>query len=255
MRFFSIYTLDFFIRLVYVLISYLLCWIIFFNYIEILFLFEVYPLLSVFSTKRFILTHITQLFNTIWFFSLTLSVIFIYPLFVYQSKCFLISGWYYYQIKLYSNLLNRVPFLFVLIYAIIHFYLIPNLLSFFLYWEVSDEYSLLRIEAEISLYLYILWLSTFKFILTFILVTFIKISIVFIYVNNVNYIYLYLLKFKKIFIFIIICLLFVLTPPEFLTQILITFYIYLSVESLFFHSCIKYLIKNAYTKTIIKKTT
>jgi len=249
------YTLDFFIHLVYVLIGYLLCWIIFFNYIEILFLFEVYPLLSVFSTKRFILTHITQLFNTIWFFSLTLSFIFIYPLFVYQLKHFLISGWYYYQIKLYNNLSNKIPFLFVLIYAIIHFYIIPNLLSFFLYWEVSDEYSLLRIEAEISLYLYILWLSTFKFILTFILITVIKISTFFIYVNNVNCMYFYLLKFKKIFIFTAICLLFVFIPPEFLTQILITLYIYLFVEFFFFYSCIKYLIKNAYIKTITKKTT
>jgi len=92
MRPFSAYTLDFFICLLYILFSFLLCLIIFFNYIEILFLFEVYPLLIILPTKRFILTQITQLFNSIWFFSLILSSFFIYPLAAYELKYFFNSG-------------------------------------------------------------------------------------------------------------------------------------------------------------------
>lgn len=75
------------------------------------------------------------------------------------------------------------------------------------------------------------------------------------YFTKTNSIYFLLLKLKKIFIFSIIFLLFLLTPPEVITQILITFYVYAMVELFFFHTCIKYIIKNAYSKTIIKKTT
>lgn len=255
MKFFNIYVLDLFICLIYTLVSYLLCWIVFFNYIEILFLFEVYPLLYVLSTKRFILTQVTQLFNSIWFFSLVMSTIFTYPLLTYQFKYFLSSSWYSYQIRLYSNLTKKNEFLFVIIYLSIHFFLIPNILIFFLYWEVSDEYSLLRIEAEISFYYYLLWLTTFKLTLIIILIILIKIFMLIFYIIDVNLSYFYLLKFKKIFIFSIICFLFLLTPPEFISQIFITFCVSLFVELFFFHTCIKYLIKNAYIKTIIKKTT
>lgn len=255
MKPFNIYVLDFFVCLMYIVFSYFFCLIIFFHYIEILFLFEVYPLLFLLSTKRFILTQVTHLFNAIWFFSLTMSTILVYPLFVHQFKQFLSSGWYKYQIKLYNNLTNKSSFLFVIIYLSIHFFLIPNILNFFLYWEVSDEYSLLRIEAEISLYFYILWLTAFKFTFSVMLIILIKTFTFTFYVTSTNFTYFYLLRFKKIFIFIVISFLFLLTPSEFITQILTIFCVYLFVEFLFFYICIKYLIKNAYLKTIIKKAT
>lgn len=235
--------------------SYFLCWIIFFNHIEILFLFETYPLLHVLTTKRFILTQVTQLFNTIWFFSSTISTIFIYPLYIYIFQYFLTSSWYYYQIKLYKTLTVKNLVLFSIVHFLIQFFLLPNILNFFLYWEISDEYSLLRVEAEISLYFYILWLATFKFALVTILIMLTKILTLSLYVASINLIYFYLLKFKKLFLFSIVLCLCLLIPPDLLTQILLTFLIYIFVELFFFYICIKYLIKNAYIKPTIKKTT
>jgi len=62
---YNIYFLDFCVRLVYVFFSYFLCVIIIFNNINTFFLFETLPFLSVETDKRFIITQITQLFNTI----------------------------------------------------------------------------------------------------------------------------------------------------------------------------------------------
>jgi len=171
-----------------------------------------------------------------------------------QFRCFLSPGWYKFQIKLYDSLTAKNLFLFILFYFLIHLYLIPNVLNFFLYWEISDEYSLLRIEAEISFYLYVLWLITFKLTLTVISIIFIKLFIFGFYIININLIYFSSKKFRKIFTFSSISFLFLLTPPEVITQILLTFFIYLLVELFYFYICIKYLIKNAYTKTNIKKT-
>jgi len=253
MRPFSAYTLDFFICLLYILFSFLLCLIIFFNYIEILFLFEVYPLLIILPTKRFILTQITQLFNSIWFFSLILSSFFIYPLAAYELKYFFNSGWYNYQIKLCKNLFIINLIFFIISFFIISFFIIPMSIHFFLYWEILDDYSLLRIEAEISLYFYIVWLTTFKFTVTFVLLYYIKLLIIIFYVTKIKFIYFYSLKYKKIVTFTIICLLFILVPPEFIVQMLIVLLTFIFVELFFFFICIKYLIKNAHIKATFKK--
>jgi len=250
----SSYTLDFFISLVYVLFGYLFCWLVCFNNIETIFLFEVYPLLSILPKKRFILTQITQLFNIIWYFSIIIAAIISYPLAVFKLKSFLTSGYYAYQIKLYNNFIIKNLVMASFIYILIHFHLIPNLISFFLYWEISNDYSLLRIEAEISLYFYLLWSTSFKFILTFTFIVLNKMLTIFTYIFNVSHFYIYFLKLKKVFIFNLVCLFFLLTPPELVIQILIICCTYVIIESFFFCVCMKYLIKNAYIKTNIKKT-
>lgn len=65
MKPYNIYTLDITIRIIYLLISFIFCTFIFFQFIEVILLFEVSPVIFYTMSKRFIVTQITQLFTTV----------------------------------------------------------------------------------------------------------------------------------------------------------------------------------------------
>ena len=260
MKPYNIYTLDITIRIIYLLISFIFCTFIFFQFIEVILLFEVSPVIFYTMSKRFIVTQITQLFTTVWFFCTTLSFIFIFPLTVYHIKCFFVSSWYYYQVQLYVKISIQFLAVFFLIYTLSHLYLVSYLIDFFLYWEVDDEYSLLRIEAEISLFLYVLWLFLIKFSISLIFTLVTIISFLCYSLIYIKYLYLFMLLKKKIFIFIITFLVILLIPPDFLIQLIVTAFIFCLIEFFLFAICFKlfYIFKllnttlNANVKTNIK---
>ena len=256
MRPYNIYILDFFLRIFYILISYLFCWIIFFNNIEILFLFEVFPFVSILSNKRFILVQVTQLINTIWFFCIFLCSVWIMPLIYYNIQYFFISSWYNYQLKVYYIFSWYFIFIFFCLFFFNHFIVVLNLLKFFFYCEIIDEYSLLKIEAEISLISYITWICMFKFITSFFVsIIFVVMHFVFCAIDII-YLYTPILIYKQILSFIIICICFFFIPPDFFLQLFLTVLIFISIEFSFFLACVKLYKKlkkfNAYFKTNIK---
>lgn len=258
MKIYQIYFLELNFRLFYIFISYLLCFIIFFLNVDNAFLFETNSLLSVLTTKRLILTKISQLFNTIWFLCNSFSFSFIFPLIFYHILLFLQSGWYWYQIKLYCNLNFYWTNVFVFFYILCHIIVISNLIIFFLYWEIKDVSSLLRIEAEISLFYYVLWSFNFKFFFSYLMSNFFFCVNIILKLFNIFSLYRLFLKSKKLINYCIICSLFILFPPDFFIQILIIMISYLIFEFFFFIICIKIYVKlnlrNAYSKTVIKSS-
>lgn len=239
MKFYNVYTLDIFSRSTYIFISFIFCWIIFFYYRETLFLLEVLPFVVSTVQKRFIATHLIHLFNTTWFLCTILSFIFIFPLVIKTFELFFSSSWYNYQKNFYNNLLTILTKIFLIFNIFNQLFLLPCLISFFLYWEILDEYSLLKVEAEIALFFYIKWVFTFKFLFSFLttLLIFFITSLFFLF-SSKN-LYFILVIYKKNIIFVIIFVIMFLVPPDFLLQILLTFLVVLSVELFLFFTCIK----------------
>ena len=240
MKPYNVYFIDFVFRLIYIFFSFLLCFILFFNHINTVFLFETFPLLFILSKKRFILTQITQLFNILWFYCNFLSFLFTFPLIIYYVNLFFNSSWYHYQITLYKLLTNLTFFIFVSFYFLTHITIIPNVLEFLLYWEIVDEYSLLKIEAEISLFFYIIWSLRFKFVLAFVLSNLFFLLLLTFSILKTLQLYILIQKFKKILIFIVLCFLFFLIPPDFWIQLILTLISYILIEFLFLLICINF---------------
>lgn len=219
--------------------SYFFCLILVFNNINIIFLFETFPFLSILLSKQFIFTQVNQLFNLIWFCSLFWSSIFILPLVSYHLRYFFASSWYLYQLELYINLVNSFVFLFWCFYLTTHFIVIPKLLVFLLKWEVINKYSLLQIEAKISLFFYIIWSTnlklTFSFIFSFVLLVLLT---VFRFLT-INSLYKLIKRYKKLVIFKLLCLCFFLIPPDFTFQLFLTISIGLGMELLLLMICVR----------------
>ena len=251
MKPYSIYFLDFSYRLAYILVSYVICLILIFNNIKVLFLFETYPLLDFLSNQRLILTQITQVFTTVWFLSVSFSTIFVFPLIIYHIKSFMVSSWYSYQLNLYLDLVSSLVSSFILFWIITYLFIIPTMIKFFLYWEITDSYSLLRIEAEIALFYYVIWSTIFKCTISLIL-TIIYLSAKFFF----NFLPLTLLykivkSFKKVGLFSFVCLIFIFIPPDFILQFIVIIISYFLSESLFLLICIRIYIK-IFNNTTIK---
>ena len=239
MKPYNIYFKDVLNRITYIFLSYLCCIAVLLNHINTVFLFEALPFLFTLSNKRFIFTQTIELFNLVWFCCIFLSSIFIFPLVSYHINLFFISSWHNYQSSLYNKLIHFYFTLFILFYFIIHFNLISNLIVFLFHWETIDKSSLLKIEAEISLFYYIIWSTNLKFALALSLAFgSLVLLIVFSFLDTIS-LYKVVYNYKKIIVFILLCFIFLFIPPDFLIQIFITIINYLAIEFLFLLVCIR----------------
>lgn len=238
MKPYSVYFFDFFFKLLYFIISFTSLFILFFNNIHLYFLFEILPFMSIFYYKRFIITHITHLFNSIWTFAFFYSWVFIFPLCSHQIFLFFKPGWYYYQKFIYKFFSTWIYCWFVVFFVCFHFIIVPILLNFFLYWELTDHYSLLRIESEIDFFYYILWIIIFKCSFSTILSYFILCMMQTFFFLRIIKIYIYLKNYLNLLIFIIITFLYLLIPPDFLLQLFLVVFIYTIIKFFYFLICL-----------------
>jgi len=248
MKPYNIYVKDFIVRCLYFLFSYTLCLFIFFYKMEDLFLLEVHPLVKL-TNKRFIVTTLTDFIDVVWFLSVYMSNFFLYPLFFYHSISFFCNSWYNYQLKFYKKLLGISFLVFFICFFIIHYTFLPLLFNFFLYWEIKEDSSLLRIETETTLVSYVTWTLNFKSIFCSFLIFFILSSIIFFNFATNKRIYNFVKYNKNTLTFSFILLLFLLTPPDFSMQLLIVISSFFINDILFFFACTKfyksnYILKN-----------
>lgn len=239
MKPYNVYLKDLLNRVVYILFSYFFCLTLIFTHINIIFLFETFPFLSILINKRFIFTQVTQVFNLVWFCCFFFSSIFTFPLVSYHLKCFFSSSWYKYQVNLYNKVLNGFGSLFLISYVSTHFIIIPNLLMFLLCWEIKDKNSLLQIEAEISLLFYVVWSLNLKLIFSLIFSIFLLTLLTFSIFLKITNLYKLTIKSKNIIIFVFICFLFLFIPPDLILQFFWTIASYLVMEFFFFLICTK----------------
>nr|WDA66118.1 preprotein translocase subunit SecY [Phymatolithon calcareum] len=238
MKPYGVYVIDLLIRSLYVLLSYALCLIIFFYKIDILFLIEVYPLLSL-SSKRFIVTNLTDFIDVIFLLSIFMSTFSIFPLFFFHVTLFFCSSWYSYQLKFYKRLTLIFYKIFVTWYFILHYFFFPVIFNFFTYWEIKEDSSLLRIETETTLISYVIWTLNFKAVFCSFLILLVFITINFLYFIKIKQVYKFIKLNKSIFIFLLTFLSFLVTPPDFFTQLFLVIGNFFICDILFFYICIK----------------
>ena len=243
MNTYRIYLLDIFFRTNYVLFSFSCCCVIFFCFVESLFLFESLPITHSLSHKRFIVTEVVHLFKIVWLFVITLSFLFLFPLVTHHLKYFFKSAWHFPQIKFYGDSLKLFNVIFILIYFSAHSYLLPEILKFFFCWEVVDEFSLLRVEPELSLLLYVIWTFSTKFLVSS-CATSLCIFIFWISRSQpTRVLYYTALCWRKLIMFVMLLILFTAIPPDLFNQCLLTGLVFTFVETFFFFLCQKLFIK------------
>jgi len=219
-------------RIIYIFISFLLTFIICFNYWKVIFWY--FTLLFLASHKFFIYTKIYEaLFISIkfsLFISLIINLIFI----IYNSFFYLIKGFY----NIYIYLLCIYIFFFYLLLIIIFFisydYLIPYILNFLLNFQQLDInlFSILTFEARLSDFfnlicnvIYIFYLNLFIF---FSFISFLILKYNFKFLRPLTYLLL---------IFIIL----IFSPPDLFIQIILFFIFLIIVEIIIFlNYCIKF---------------
>lgn len=239
MKPYSFYGFELVTRVFYIFFSYCFCLIMIFLNIDTFLLFEIYPFITV-KSSRFISTCITDFTDVIWTLSVFISIIFTLPLFVYHINSFFCTSWYVYQINFYKKLVWISLMFFLIVYFIAHNNFLPHVFNFFLYWEITEETSLLRIEAETTILPYIKWVLFLKSTFSFLISLGFFIFYIFLYFFRIKYIY-YFFKFNKnVFIYLFIFLSFLITPPDFFIQLLLIFFNLLFFNLLFLVLCIKF---------------
>nr|AYR06612.1 preprotein translocase subunit SecY [Renouxia sp.] len=235
---FFIYTKEFFIRISYIVISYLLCLLIFFQYVNFIFLFEVYPFIKI-SYKKFISTQVTDLINTVWFLDFYLSSIFIFPLVGYHVSAFFSPSWYRYQLDLFKKFVLIIWFLFLPFFFFFHFKILPEILNFLSYWEIKESHSLLKIEIKARISLYINWILTTNFIFSYMVSTFGILILILNYLIKISKLYNFFKNKKNFLIFFSVFIIFIFLPPDIFSQFVTLFLIVIFYELIFIFLCIK----------------
>ena len=239
MKFYTFYIQNILWRSIYIFFSGFFTFIIIFKNIDFFFYLELYPLLISVKEKKIIITELMQLFNIIWTFSMFLACIILFPYIIYQVTFFLYDSWYSYQLLFLINNLILLLLLFIFSYFIIHFYIISNILIFFLDWDFIIKNASWNLDLNFTLYEYIIWIITFKFSLSLVF----SFSIVFLF-NLMNFIkiqviYKFISKLKKIVFFFFLFFLFLCIPPDLIIQIIVCLLIILFFELTFYFFCIK----------------
>nr|AHX02515.1 SecY [Schimmelmannia schousboei] len=219
--------------------SLVLCILVSISNLHSLILFETYPFLQ-FSNKKFIITHITDIIDIVWFLVLSNSLLSVFPLLFFQLTKFFSSSWYIYQLRFSNKVFVYSYFAFILILIICYLQIIPITLSFLSQWEyLRKPNSILNIELEFRILSYILWTLAFRnYIGCFIFIIFIIINKVrFLY--HMKSVYIFSKLYRKQVVFFNLFCLFLISPSDIFLQFLSLFLILVFFEIVFFFICYK----------------
>lgn len=224
-------------RLFYCLLSSIIVFFITFYYIEFLFLFEVYPFIK-FTHKRFIATHITELFNSVLQTCFFITCISEFPLFAYHILAFFSNCWFSYQFTLLRFYIFLVLLLFLQTLFFTNIYLLPKIFDFFTQWEALSV-TLFQVELDTRILTYLLWVNHVYSFVNFSFSLFFTILFLFVLFMSPYQFYSYLNSYKKQVMFMVLLIFMIISPPDFWIQLmLITFSIFF-IEISFFLSCFR----------------
>lgn len=235
----NIYFKEILWRTFYCTLSLILIFIVSFHYIEFIFLFEIFPLIKL-SHKKFIATHITELFDSVLqtcFFMLSING---FPLIAYHILAFFISGWFNYQVILMWRYLLVLLLFVSSSFLFTNVYLLPKVFNFFTQWEIFQENTILHISLEARIYLYLQWINRmYNSISFFFSISLIILFLILLFVLPYK-LYLFIKLHKKQILFMQILVLFTLSPPDFWIQLFLIFTSSLLLEIFFFLSCFRF---------------
>lgn len=232
----SIYFHEFKWRFFYTLLSNIICILILLKYFQILILLNVFPLFKI-NHHRFIATHVTDLFNTFFWVCLYLSIIWIFPLIIWQIKYFLSPRWTKLQLQFFEKISNLLWSFFNLFILIFHFKCIPIILKFCLTWEIKNKYSYIQLEIESRINEYLFWIlkTNISFAISWLSVVFFIIIILLFF--GPLFLYLTAKLYKKQIIIIVFIIFSFLLPLDINSQLLLLINLIIFYEVFFFNLC------------------
>ena len=224
------------LRISYLLFSYFLSLLIMLKYNESIFFLETYAFIY-FNKKRFIATHITEVFFTSIYAGISLSCAISFPYAYYHCKNFLTAGWYKSQVWFFSMLIVPSSILFFVCMFVCYFLMLPSFFYFLDNWKVTLDYALeIQLEARIEIYTY--WtLQTSYFLSNITSIFFTKLLHSYL-LDNMITLHIQARKFKKYFLVCLCLLASFVIPPENFLQVFFVIVLALFVEILFLITCI-----------------
>ena len=232
------YTLELFYRFFYTFISFILCCVILYPNIQTLLLVETYPFLKL-SEKKFIATHVTDLFECIWLLIISTSLLTTFPLFFFHLIQFSRTSWYDYQLYLAKQLLIFPIIIYLLFLFLCYLSLFPLILTFLEQWELKKVASILSIKVEFRILSYLNWILITRYLSGFFTFLFFTFLIKSIFLFNSKSFYNSIRIFRNQFSFTTILIFFFFTPPDIHLQFLIILFTFIFYELIFFLSCYK----------------
>nr|YP_009132710.1 SecY-independent transporter protein [Bangia fuscopurpurea]AKA66475.1 SecY-independent transporter protein [Bangia fuscopurpurea] len=223
-------------RLGYFLLSFAICFFVILNYSESILFLETY-VFAYLMKKRFIATHITELFLTAIYISFNFSSIAIFPYVYYHCQSFFATGWYKAQAWLFSSVTTFVFIIFFLSLQFCYFFLLLYAFSFFSTWEIASTYAL-QIQLEVRIVTYTYWtLQTACFLSNIVCITFFYL-LYFYLKDNMITLHKFLRSYRKHFLISICLFTSIFIPPEAFLQFIFISTTTLINELLFFVTCI-----------------
>nr|YP_011003654.1 Sec-independent protein translocase component TatC [Gracilaria eucheumatoides]WPS66056.1 Sec-independent protein translocase component TatC [Gracilaria eucheumatoides] len=231
------YSLELIFRFIYICISFLLCIsVASFNSYYLLF-FEVYPFIKL-GLKKFIITNVMDLFNTLWLLTISKSLIFVLPYWIFHLYKFSSSSWYSYQLKFFKQSLFFSFFFSLTSLIIFNLSFLPPILSLLTTWSYKSN-NLFYIFAEFRIISYIKWVLLFQYFIGYISLVFFLLILQLQLFIKLDSFYFLAKYYRKFFVFGIICILFILIPPDGLMQGLVIGASFLILEIVFLFVCYK----------------
>lgn len=204
-------------KFMYSLLSILMTIITCYIYINQLIYVFSSTLLHYMNSHRFIFTQLTEVFFTYFKFSIIIGILISIPFILINFWLFLLPGLYKYE-KLYLNIYICIILLLFIISIIVNYYFIfPNILKFFLYYENNNLFFPIHFEAKINQFIFPILLLLFNITLCF------QIPSIFILLLFFKIIeFKYLIKKRKYFYIFFIMLSALIAPPDIYSQIILT---------------------------------
>lgn len=178
-------------------------------------------------SKSFIFTDMQEAFSSIIFVCIMICLFFCIPFIVYQSLCFLSPSWYLHEKNKRCCNALRLLFCWTIYILSIHCFVIPQVCSFLLSFQIMT--TCLNITVQAKIFSYVSWTATLLSIACVLFVLAIILSLYFLY--NISSIKDWS-KYRKIFAWSSLLLAALVSPPEPLTQLILAFILYICCEAL-----------------------
>nr|YP_008963791.1 preprotein translocase subunit SecY [Grateloupia angusta]AGO19304.1 preprotein translocase subunit SecY [Grateloupia angusta] len=231
------YSVEITFRFIYIFTSFILCGIISIYNTNWLLLVLTYPFLKLF-TKKFIITHVTDLFDVAWILANSTSLLFILPLVFFQLLNFFKPSWYIYQIDILKAIFYYACIALSVITVLCYMTFLPTTLNFLIYWEkIEQGSSILTIDTEFRILNFIYWVLNFQYSFAFLILLYLVIiSLLWILIKFIK-VYFLIKLYRKQLSFCSLVLLFFLSPSDIFLQFFLIFFVTLFYEVVFFFVC------------------
>ena len=212
---FIYYFIDIWYRFVYFLISFIITFLVcYYYYVDIIYLY-VNPFLK--YHRVFIFTELTEaLYVTLKICTIT-TICVLFPMVWYMIWCFFIPSCFYSERNNYTWFILFWNLFFILTILTIYYNVLPHLYDFFLQYEIQKNLFSIQLEARIDSYLS--WSLKVLFLLS--ILAQLPFLCYFLYRLDILSPF-FLSQNRKFLVFFFSLTAALLSPPELITQILIT---------------------------------